>query len=52
MPAGEGLEPVFGCFWFDVAEAVRERRGTTLQLSEYPLDSIPISVARYLKSEA
>jgi hypothetical protein len=34
MPASEGLEPRFGCFWFDVAEAVRKRRGSTLQLAK------------------
>jgi hypothetical protein len=51
VPAGEGLEPFFGCFWFDVAEAVRKRRVTALQFSENPFDSIPISVAKYLRSE-
>jgi hypothetical protein len=35
-----------------VAEAVRERRGSALQLSEDSLDSISISAATHLKSEA
>jgi hypothetical protein len=52
VPASEGLEPCFGCFWFDVAETVRERRRSTLQFSKNPLDGIPISVATHLKSEA
>ncbi|WP_444542729.1 hypothetical protein [Halomicrobium urmianum] len=52
MPASETLEPVFGCVRFDVAEAIRERRRSALEFSKNPFDSIPISVARYLKPEA
>jgi len=51
VPASEGLEPRFGCFWFNVAEAVRKQRGSSLQLSKDPFDGIPISVAFGLKSE-
>jgi hypothetical protein len=35
-----------------VTEAVRKRRCSALQLSKNSFDSIPISVARYLKSES
>jgi len=35
-----------------VTEAIRERGGPTLQFSEDPFDSIPISVATHLKSES
>jgi hypothetical protein len=35
-----------------VAEAVRERRRSSLEFSKDPFDSIPISVAFMLKSEA
>jgi hypothetical protein len=52
LPASETLQPVFGCFWIDVAEAVRKRRGSSFEFSKDPLDSIPISVATHLKSEA
>jgi len=31
---------------------IRNRRGSTLELVEYPLDSIPNSVATHLKSKA
>ena len=51
MPTSEALQPIFGCFRFDVAEAVRKRRGSALQFSKNPLDSVPISVATHLKSE-
>jgi len=51
MPASEALEPIFGCFRFDVAEAVRKRRGSSLQFSKNSFDSVPISVATHLKSE-
>jgi hypothetical protein len=51
VPASEALQPLFGCFGFDVAEAVRKRRGSSFELSIDPFDSVPISVARYLKSE-
>jgi hypothetical protein len=48
--ANEALKSIFGCFGFDVAEAVRKRRGSTLQLSK---DSfVPISVATDPKSES
>jgi len=52
VPASETLQPIFGCFRFDVTEAVRKRRGSTLQLPKNPFDSVPISVARHLKSES
>jgi hypothetical protein len=52
VPASEGLEPRLGGVWFDVAEAVRKRRRTPFQLSKNPFDSVPISVATHLKSEA
>ncbi len=52
VPASETLEPIFGCFRLNVAEAIRERRGSALEFSKNPFDNIPISVARYLKSEA
>jgi hypothetical protein len=51
MPASENLEPLLGCFRFDVAEAVRKRRGSSFQFSENPSDSVSISVATHLKSE-
>jgi hypothetical protein len=35
-----------------VAEAVRKRGGSTLELSKDPFDSVPISVATHLKPEA
>ena len=35
-----------------MTEAIRERGGPTLQFSEDPFDSIPISVATHLKSES
>ena len=50
MPVGEGLKPIFGCFLFDVAKAVRKGRDTGLQLWEDSFVSIPISVARYLET--
>ncbi len=49
MPVGEGLKPIFGCFLFNVAKAVRKGRDTGLQLWEDSFVSIPISVARYLE---
>ena len=52
VPAIEGLEPRFSCSWVDVAEAVRKRRRSTLELAKNPFDSVPISVATELKSEA
>jgi len=35
-----------------VTEAVRERRGSALQFSKDPFDSVAISVATHLKSES
>jgi len=52
VPSSEGFQPRFGGFWVDVTDAIRERRGQPLQFSEDPFDSIPISVATYLKSES
>jgi hypothetical protein len=52
VPASEALELRFGGFWFDVAEAVRKRRRTALQLAKNPFDGVPISSATHLKSEA
>ena len=51
MPAGEDLEPCFGCLGIDVAEAVQERGRAPFEFSKDPLDGVPISVATYLKSE-
>jgi len=51
VPSSEGLKPRLGGFRFDVAEAVRKRRGSTFYLSKDSFDSIPISSATHLKSE-
>jgi hypothetical protein len=51
VPASKGLEPRFGSVWFDVTEAGRKRRGSAFELSKNSFDSVPISVARHLKSE-
>jgi len=51
-PGSERLEPFFSGFRENVAEAVRERGRSTLQLTEDPLDAIPISMPFRMKSEA
>ncbi len=52
VPTSGFLQSISGGFWFDVTEAIRERRGSSVQLSKDSFDSAPISVATYLKSEA
>ena len=52
MVDGEGLEPRFGGFRIDVAEAVRELFGSSFYFMKDTFDGIPISVGDMLKSES
>jgi len=40
----EGLQPIFGCFWVDVAEPIRKRRGSSWYVPEDTFDSGPIAM--------
>jgi len=46
------LEPCFSSCWFDVAETIAERGGSSFYFTEDTFGAIPISVAFVLKSEA